>query len=56
MEKKFDLVSDLNDKVMQYAYDVGMLRGTLKYILSNHSSVLPKDAIKNIEDVLKKTD
>ena len=46
----------LDKRVMDQAYEIGVLRGTLKGILNQHKSKFHPDAIKSIEEVLKRTD
>ena len=46
----------LNKRVMDQAYEIGVLRGTLKGILYQHESKFHPDTIKQIEEVLKRTD
>ncbi len=46
----------LNERVMDQAYEIGVLRGTLKGILNQHKSKFHPDTIKSIEEVLKRTD
>jgi len=46
----------LNNKVMDQAFDIGKLRGTLKGIVKYNSSSLPEHAVKDIERVLEQTD
>ena len=45
----------LNERVMDQAYEIGVLRGTLKGILNQHKSKFHPDTIKSIEEVLKRT-
>ena len=46
----------LNKKVMNQAYDIGYLRGTLKGILNYHSGQLPEYVLKDIRKALKATE
>ncbi len=46
----------LNKRVMDQAYEIGVLRGTLKGILYQHESKFHPDTIKQVEEVLKRTD
>ena len=46
----------LNNKVMDQAFDIGKLRGTLKVIMKYNSSSLPEHVVKDIERVLEQTD
>ena len=46
----------LNKRVMDQAYEIGVLRGTLKGLLSLHEKKFHPDTIKQIEEVLKRTD
>ena len=46
----------LNKRVMDQAYEIGVLRGTLKGILNQHKSKFHPDTIKGIEKVLERTD
>ena len=46
----------LNKKVMDQAYDIGYLRGTLKGILNYHSGQLPEYVLKDIRKALKATE
>lgn len=41
---------------MDQAYEIGVLRGTLRGILNDHKSKFHPDTIKRIEEVLKRTD
>jgi len=46
----------LNKKVMDQAYDIGYLRGTLKGILNLYSEQLSEHVLKDIREVLKATE
>ena len=46
----------LNKRVMNQAYDIGYLRGTLKGILNYRSGQLPEHVLKNIREALKATE
>lgn len=46
----------LNKKVMDQAYDIGYLRGTLKGILNLYSEQLPEHILKDIRKALKTTE
>ena len=46
----------LNKKVMEQAWDIGYLRGTLKGILNIHSGRLPEHVLEYIRESLKKTE
>ena len=46
----------LNKRVMDQAYEIGVLRGTLKGLVNVHGNKLDRDTIKQIEEVLKRTD
>lgn len=46
----------LNKKVMDQAWDIGYLRGTLKGILNIHSERLPEHALEYIRETLKRTE
>ena len=46
----------LDQRVLDQAYEIGVLRGTLKGILYQHESKFHPDTIKQIEEVLKRTD
>ena len=46
----------LNKRVMDQAYDIGYLRGTLKGILNLYSERLPGYILKDIREVLKVTE
>lgn len=46
----------LDRRVLDQAYEIGVLRGTLKGILYQHESKFHPDTIKQIEEVLKRTD
>ena len=46
----------LNKKVMDQAWDIGYLRGTLKGILNIHSGRLPEHVLRDIRKTLKETD
>ena len=46
----------LNKKVMDQAWDIGYLRGTLKGILNIHSGRLPEHVFEYIRESLKKTE
>ena len=46
----------LNKKVMDQAYDIGYLRGTLKGILNIHSGRLPEHVLRDIRKTLKETE
>ena len=46
----------LNKRVMDQAYDIGYLRGTLKGILTLYSEQLPEHILKDIREVLKVTE
>lgn len=41
---------------MDQAYEIGVLRGTLRGILNDHKSKFHPGTIKRIEEVLKRTD
>ncbi len=46
----------LNNKVMDQAFDIGKLRGTLKGLIKYNSSSLPEHVVRDIERVLEQTD
>ena len=46
----------LNKKVMDQAWDIGYLRGTLKGILNIHSGRLPEHVLRDIRKTLKETE
>lgn len=46
----------LNKRVMDQAYEIGVLRGTLKGILNGQGRMFTSDTRKRIEEVLKRTD
>ena len=46
----------LNKRVMDQAYEIGVLRGTLKGILNGQGRMFSSDTRKRIEEVLKRTD
>lgn len=46
----------LNKRVMDQAFDIGVLQGTLKSILKYNSSKLPEYVVEDIKRVLKETD
>ena len=51
-----DYIEHLNKRVMDQAYEIGVLRGTLKGILNQHKNKFHPVTIKEIEEVLKRTD
>ena len=46
----------LNKRVMDLAYEIGVLRGTLKGLVNVHGNKLNRDTIKQIEEVLDRTE
>lgn len=46
----------LDQRVLDQAYEIGVLRGTLKGILNQHKNKFHPATIKEIEEVLKRTD
>ena len=46
----------LDQRVLDQAYEIGVLRGTLKGILNYHSGQLPEHVLKNIRKALKATE
>jgi len=46
----------LNKRVMDQAYEIGVLRGTLKGILNGQGRMFTSDTRERIEEVLKRTD
>jgi len=49
-------IEHLNKKVMDQAYEIGYLRGTLKGILNLYSEQLPEHILKEIRRALKVTE
>ena len=46
----------LDQRVLDQAYEIGVLRGTLKGILNGQGRMFTSDTRKRIEEVLKRTD
>lgn len=46
----------LDQRVLDQAYEIGVLRGTLKGILDGQGRMFTSDTRKRIEEVLKRTD
>ena len=46
----------LNKRVMDQAFDIGVLRGTLKGILKYNSNRLPGHVVEDMERVLRQTE
>ena len=51
-----DFTEHLNKRVMDQAYEIGVLRGTLKGILNGQGRMFNSNTRKQIEEVLKRTD
>ena len=51
-----DFTEHLNKRVMDQAYEIGVLRGTLKGILDGQGRMFSSSTKKRIEEVLKRTD
>ena len=51
-----DYTEYLNKRVMELAFDVGKLQGTLRVIAKCYDDSLPEFALKHIERVLKETE
>lgn len=46
----------LNKRVMDQAYEIGVLRGTLKGLLDVYEETFPSNTVNRIREVIKRTD